>query len=341
LKTETVARQEKLAEPISRDDKTSHLAKLSGTVLDPNGAVIPGASIVLMSLNGTRTATTNDEGSYSFDGLESGNYQMETSSPGFKKNQIQVDVERSGAVEDQSLEVGGFELTVDVHADVAMDAGAVGGVMVSVEYTSDLSRAIANDDIDGVRELIVKGANVNAKEDSYSKITPLFIAVEHGNIEMVRLLLDSGAKVNRRDESRRTPLMRIDSDTTRELVDLLVRHGAKVDLADEDGDTALFYAASAYEMKPEAVQSLIDSGASVNLKNKKGETPLMQAVSSGNLEVVRVLLLAGAEVNVKDNEGDTALDRASDEEDGSELRELLISKGAESAKPATAAIKDN
>lgn len=41
---------------------------LTGTVIDPSGAVVPGVSVVLVSLetNQTRTATTGGDGSYKF-----------------------------------------------------------------------------------------------------------------------------------------------------------------------------------------------------------------------------------------------------------------------------------
>ena len=48
------------------------------------------------------------------------------------------------------------------------------------------------------------GANVNVKHKANK--TPLHLAAELGNIQMVRLLLKAGAKVNALDSDQGTPL---------------------------------------------------------------------------------------------------------------------------------------
>ncbi|MFP5207468.1 MAG: carboxypeptidase-like regulatory domain-containing protein, partial [Acidobacteriota bacterium] len=57
-----------------------------GTVSDPSGAVLPGASVTATNL-GTgekRTATTNGQGSYQLLSLPTGNYKVEVDAPSFK-----------------------------------------------------------------------------------------------------------------------------------------------------------------------------------------------------------------------------------------------------------------
>src|ERR1700730_6464422 len=60
-----------------------------------------------------------------------------------------------------------------------------------------LWEAARTDDATAARELIAKGADVNARF-RYGQ-TPLFKAAERGNTEVVKLLLEKGADVNVRD----------------------------------------------------------------------------------------------------------------------------------------------
>lgn len=58
---------------------------LSGTVVDPSGAVIPGATVVLtnQATNLTRTAKTSDKGAYAFDQIPPGPYTVQANAEGF------------------------------------------------------------------------------------------------------------------------------------------------------------------------------------------------------------------------------------------------------------------
>lgn len=320
--------------------KSGGSAQLTGTVADQMGGVIVGAKVEIFSVDAAKTGSTetNSDGVYTFNDLPPGNYLLEITSPGFLKNSRRIVVaEKTDAVVDSSLEIGGFELTVEVKSNVEMEVSSVsvGGAIAVVEYTSELSSAVADEDVDKVRELINKGANVNAKEDGYSKITPLFIAVETGNIEIVQLLLDNGAKINAQDKGKQTPLMRLDDDATTELVGLLVRYGAKVSAADKEGHTALILAAGGSNAA--VVKALIDAGADVNAATKAGQTALMEAAEYDDLESVKLLLEAGARVNAKNKDGETAWDLSTDEE----VEKLLETYGGVSGDPETEESEQN
>ncbi len=65
-------------------------ATLSGTVLDPNGAVVPAANITVTEI-GTgvqRTATTNDQGYFSIPLLKPSNYLLQVEHPGFMTAEV-------------------------------------------------------------------------------------------------------------------------------------------------------------------------------------------------------------------------------------------------------------
>ena len=60
-------------------------ATLIGVVTDPNGAVIPGATVTATNkaTNLSRTVSTNDEGIYVISSLPVGEYELEIKALGF------------------------------------------------------------------------------------------------------------------------------------------------------------------------------------------------------------------------------------------------------------------
>ena len=58
---------------------------VSGTVSDPNGALVPGAVVKLTNTATSveRSASTNGEGFYRFDAVDLGNYSIRITAPGF------------------------------------------------------------------------------------------------------------------------------------------------------------------------------------------------------------------------------------------------------------------
>jgi outer membrane receptor protein involved in Fe transport len=92
---------------------------IAGTVTDPSGAVIPGATVNLQSLEtGTSaTTTTNASGVYRFSLLKPGRYQVTVTQPGFQKAERQTTVAVGQIVTTNlSLAVGQATQTVEVEA---------------------------------------------------------------------------------------------------------------------------------------------------------------------------------------------------------------------------------
>ena len=73
--------------------------------------------------------------------------------------------------------------------------------------------------------LIIKGANINAKDTPFG-CTPLHVATE-GNKEIVELLISKGANLNAKMSRGRTPLDVAIRFEQSEIADLLRKHGAK------------------------------------------------------------------------------------------------------------------
>lgn len=275
-------------------------ASLRGVITDPNGAVIPGGTMTLVNdkTKQSQTATTDNDGQYRFQYLEPGTYTLRLEASGFASSEIQgLDIQ------------AGQEQNTDMAATTSEVYETMGIIMVSP--ADPLVIAATENDLAKVKELIAAGVDVNRRDEN-TETTALEKAVEHGNRQMVRALLDAGAEINARNSYGATALMMLDEDATEELVWDLVAAGAKINLRDTEGDTALILVAA--RGHSELVRALINAGARVNARNKNGETPLMKAAESGDLESVKLLIDFGADINRKNNSGETALKLAEDNE---------------------------
>jgi uncharacterized membrane protein len=90
----------------------------SGTVSDPTGAAIPGATVKAVSVEtgSERTATSNDEGFYTLQQLQPGNYKITITQAGFKSSQIESLPLGAGQTRELniSLETGEVSAVVDI-----------------------------------------------------------------------------------------------------------------------------------------------------------------------------------------------------------------------------------
>jgi hypothetical protein len=96
---------------------------MSGTIKDPSGSVIPGASLVLANLDLTTQykASTDEQGLYSFPSLPVGRYELTIEAAGFKtvrKTGLVIDTDAALKV-DATLEIGQQSETVTVAATAA------------------------------------------------------------------------------------------------------------------------------------------------------------------------------------------------------------------------------
>jgi hypothetical protein len=84
--------------------QTAGSGAISGTVTDPAGAVVPGATVLVHNTDTSadRALTTNDSGIYSATFLQTGHYEVSASKPGFSKAQhtgILLEVGRSISID--------------------------------------------------------------------------------------------------------------------------------------------------------------------------------------------------------------------------------------------------
>jgi Carboxypeptidase regulatory-like domain len=101
-------------------------ARLSGTVLDHTGAVIPNARVVVRNTasDDTRTTTSNGSGVFNFDALPTGDYAVKITVNGFQTftaTGIHLTPNASVEVRDIKMVVGSAAQTVTVNANTQID----------------------------------------------------------------------------------------------------------------------------------------------------------------------------------------------------------------------------
>jgi ankyrin repeat protein/Flp pilus assembly protein TadD len=180
--------------------------------------------------------------------------------------------------------------------------------------------------IEIVRLLLNKGARVNQPG---VRRTPLMLAIDRDHMETIKLLLAKGADVNAIVD-RDTALAIAVKANNAAVVRLLLAGGA-----DATANDLLYFAASAPwgltdedknpypERTSEILQLLLDKGA--NAKSPEGDRALM---NGNSLERVKFLLARGANPNAKGSDGLTPLMAAADRGD-KQIVEALLSAGAD------------
>jgi quinoprotein dehydrogenase-associated probable ABC transporter substrate-binding protein len=204
------------------------------------------------------------------------------------------------------------------------------------DITQEFSNAVIADDLDRVKFLVSKGADVN-KPDSQGW-TPLQSAARQRRDEMIKLLIDLGADVNLGDPK---PLVAAVMRDHVPSIKVLLEHGAEINKPGQEGFRPMPLAIA--ESKYEAAKALMEAGADVNaLSGADDLTPLMIAAGQTNpaegamfvpgstrpTDIARGLLDHGANVNEQSKNGVTALMIAATH-NNSPMIGLLIDAGAD------------
>lgn len=174
-----------------------------------------------------------------------------------------------------------------------------------------LMLAIEKQHLDIARLLIRHGACVDTEFRYESGAdacwSTLKWAIENGDLEKTRLLLEFGANINirvtERGNKEMTALMLAVEKGDREIICLLIKYGASINAPLTSGLTALMTAAKNGDT--DIAHLLLRLGARIN--DRRGRTALMIAAQNGHLDTVRLFLRCGAEVNARNIRGFKAL----------------------------------
>ncbi|WP_053332772.1 ankyrin repeat domain-containing protein [Candidatus Jidaibacter acanthamoebae] len=172
-----------------------------------------------------------------------------------------------------------------------------------------VSVAIEKGDLKLLEFLISKEADLNVVNADGK--TPLMIAASKRSEEILRMLLENGAEIDKRndrnsDRYKWTALMYAVNIGYSKGVKILIENGADVNKKDNDGWTALMLAASSND-KEMVKHLLTHPKIEINNQDLKGKTALIHAAENGALDVVDLLLNNRVDINKVDNSNKTAL----------------------------------
>lgn len=160
-------------------------------------------------------------------------------------------------------------------------------------------------DIEMVKLLIDHDAEVELSEWSRSD-TALHYAIKGKHEDVVKLLLDNKANINKPDSDGTKPLHLASLSGNKKIVEDLLAFKPKLDAKDLNGWAAIHFAVK--NEHADIVELLVNAGCKINVKTKlDDQTPLHFAAELGNEAVVRVLLDARAHYNARTKVGETAL----------------------------------
>lgn len=151
----------------------------------------------------------------------------------------------------------------------------------------------------------------------------LLDAVRTNDLKKAEYQIKNGADLNCEDilsPYRHTPLMTAAREGNLEMIKLLAEHGAILDKKSITGFTALSEAA--WFNRIDVVNVLLELGARPDIPNNEGNTALSEAARLGHAELVSLLLKHGASPFTKNNDNLMPVDLTRNPE----IKSILLSR---------------
>ena len=200
-----------------------------------------------------------------------------------------------------------------------------GSANSTYEQRSLLNWASTFGQIEIMKLLLERGADVNTRDSTQERRTPLHRAAANGHVEAIKLLIEVGGDVFSFDNTRSIPFTRALANERHAAMEELAKYD--VNIIDERGLTALHRAAIDGGPK-EAIVTLLKVGGKDSMTVVAGEqgTPLHQAVAEGSKDIVSLLLNEGCPLDLTDPRGVNPLHVAA-EYGYTSIVKLLLQRG--------------
>nr|XP_020446551.1 kinase D-interacting substrate of 220 kDa isoform X2 [Monopterus albus] len=162
---------------------------------------------------------------------------------------------------------------------------------------------VEEENLAAIKTHLDKFRDVDSRSDNGQ--TPLMVAAEQGNLDIVQELIRRGANVNLDDIDCWTALISAAKEGHIEVVRELLENNANLEHRDMGGWNSLMWAA--YKGRTDVAQLLLEKGANPNITGQYSVYPIIWAAGRGHAEIVHLLLQHGAKVNCSDKYGTTPL----------------------------------
>ena len=168
---------------------------------------------------------------------------------------------------------------------------------------TELYWAAYQGDLQKVRDLLAKGADINAATEIGT--TALMAAAQAGHLEVAQHLTDGGADIDAADARGNTALIAALLFGHSDIALFLIQQGANIRLCNRSGLGPLHYVACNGDLP--VLGLLLKKGAELEASSRSGFNALMSATESGQLDAVKLLLAKGANINAVDENGNSPL----------------------------------